>query len=266
MGTPQEMGHGANRSEEGSVMAAKKPVALVTGAARRLGREISLGLARAGYAVAVHYRSSQDEAESLVAAIGSGHGVGSAAAFRADLDDPASCAKLVSGVAEKFGGLDLLVNNASMFRKTPLENVTADDMQNFMSVHVMAPAVLSMKAAPLLRKGAPGRIINMLDIFASYPRKGFTPYTVSKAGLMALTRQLALELAPGVLVNGVAPGAILEPEAGFDESVVESLRKRIPLGRFGEADDIVRTVLFLAGSCYITGQTIVVDGGRSINL
>lgn len=139
-------------------------------------------------------------------------------------------------------------------------------MQNFMAVHVLAPAALSIAAAPRLQKAGPGRIINMLDIFASYPRKGFTPYAVSKAGLMALTRQLALELAPGVLVNGVAPGAILEPEGDFDSSVTESLRKRIPLGRFGEADDIVNTVLFLAGSDYITGQTIVVDGGRSINL
>jgi pteridine reductase len=134
------------------------------------------------------------------------------------------------------------------------------------NIHVEAPAHLALLCRKLLAAGAPGGIINILDIFADFPRKGFLPYCASKAGLKAVTRQLALELAPDVLVNGVAPGAILEPEAGLDADTRSRIEARIPLGRFGQADDVAGAVLFLAQARYITGQVIVVDGGRSINI
>ncbi len=241
-------------------------VALVTGAARRLGRTVALALAGSGYDTAIHYRNSETEASELAEKIVSDRGKGSAETFRADLADPQACEILVKEVIAKFGRIDVLVNNASIFSKTPVASVSHLDIEELHSIHVAAPAILSLSAAGSLKGGMPGRIINILDIFARYPRKGFLPYTISKAGLESLTRQLAVEFAPDILVNGVAPGAILDPDGGMDEATRRAIIKRIPLKRFGAAKDIADAVLFLSKSGYITGQTIIVDGGRSLNI
>ncbi|MDH5638300.1 MAG: SDR family oxidoreductase [Nitrospinota bacterium] len=247
-------------------MSGQKPVAIVTGGARRLGAEICLALAREGYQVAVHHNSSELEASALVERIEKENGSGQAAAFMADITDADSRATLVDQVATRFGRLDLLVNNASKYTKTPPDEMTMEDLTVYHKIHVEAPTHLALLTRKLLAQGTPGRIINILDIFADFPRKGFLPYCASKAGLKAITKQLALELAPDILVNGVAPGAILPPEGGLEGAAMARIMDRIPLGRFGQAGDISQAVVFLASSRYITGQVITVDGGRSINI
>ena len=242
-------------------------VALVTGGAKRLGRVIALALAQHGYRIAIHHRGSREQAESLERTISGMNGKGAAALFQASLDNPEEARGLAIAVAEHFGRIDLLVNNASMFGKTPVESVTQQDMDRFHAIHVTAPAVLSLESAKYLGAKEPGgNIINMLDIYADIPRKGYMPYSVSKSGLKSLTRQLALELAPNIRVNAVAPGAILEPNEGMEREQRETMEKRIPLNRFGDPEDIAQAVVFLAQAKYVTGQTIVVDGGRSLNI
>ncbi|VAX18536.1 3-oxoacyl-[acyl-carrier protein] reductase [hydrothermal vent metagenome] len=245
-------------------MSKQAPVALITGAARRLGKAITLALADDGFQTAIHYRGAEKEAVTLAGQIEASNG--SAKTFRADLTDHTACARLVDEVTGEFGRLDVIVNNASIFAKTPLSEIGFSDIEKFHRIHVVAPAMLSLFSADALRDSRPGRIINILDIYARIPRKGYMPYSVSKAGLEALTKQLALELAPDILVNAVAPGAILEPKEGMDEAMTASMIEKIPLQRFGEPDDIAKCVLFLARSNYITGQTVVVDGGRSLNI
>ncbi len=242
-----------------------RPVALVTGAARRLGSAISSKLAENGHRIAIHYRNSADEALSLAQRLDAAHGEGSAIIFQADLLDRESAINLPESVHNAFGRLDLLVNSASVFQKTPVEEVTGSSIDKFHDIHVVTPALLSLASAKWLKISQPGRIVNMVDIYADFAKKGYLPYTISKAGLKALTRQLAAELAPDILVNAIAPGAILEPSADTGESA-EAIIKKIPMQRFGSPEDIAKTVLFLAETEYITGQTIVVDGGRSLGI
>lgn len=258
------MGAGAPSGKKKRYMRQGAPVALITGAARRLGRSITLALAGDGFQVAIHYRDSEQRAVNLAGEILSDNG--SSEIFRADLLDDPACSKLVDDVTAKFGRLDILVNNASFFTKTPLEKISYSDIEKFHRIHVAAPAMLSLYSAEALRKSGPGRIINLLDIHARIPRKGFLPYSISKAGLEALTRNLAMELAPDILVNAVSPGAILEPKEGMDAAIIPAMIKKIPLQRFGEPDDIAKCVLFLSRSNYITGQTVVVDGGRCLSI
>jgi len=247
-------------------MSGHGPAAIVTGGARRLGAMICIALAREGYRVAVHYHSSGREAADLVEKIEKEMGSGRAAAFQADIITAGSRAALVDRVGESFGRLDLLVNNASRYAKTPIDVMTIEDLTAYHKIHVEAPAHMAQLCRGMLARGGPGRIINILDIFADFPRKGFLPYSASKAGLKAVTRQLALELAPDILVNGVAPGAILQPAEGMQEETMARITGRIPLGRFGQPEDIAQAVVFLAAARYITGQVITVDGGRSINI
>jgi len=245
-------------------VSARNKVALVTGAARRLGSCVAQALAGHGYKMAIHHRSAKPEADELARVINAKRGKNMAAVFMADLSETAACEKLVRSVVKTFGGLDLLVNNASFFTKTPLGAITAGDIERSHSIHVIAPALMSLAAIESLRNGEPGHIINMLDIYADYPRKDFMAYTLAKAGLKSLTKQLALELAPDILVNAVAPGAILPPAQIEDADSFSKALERIPLKRFGAAGDISAAVMFLSQAEYITGHTIVVDGGRSL--
>lgn len=244
----------------------KGRVALITGAAKRVGREICLALADAGFLIAIHHRESKKEAEELSAQITAKHGPGSAKLFKADLADEKESADLPHRVHREFGRLDLLINNASVFHKTPIAALNKTAIEEFHSIHVTAPALLSAESAQYLKAGKPGRIINMVDVYARFAKKDYLAYTISKAGLEALTRQLAVELAPAILVNAIAPGAILAPVDGATPETMDKILARIPLGRFGKPEDIVKTVLFLAGSDYITGQTIVIDGGRTLTI
>lgn len=238
---------------------------MVTGGAKRLGAHICLALAQNGYRVAIHFNSSESEAAALAAQINGRHGEGSAIIFKAALDSQEEAAALPRRVFDTFGGLDLLVNNASIFAKTPLDSFGAS-LGGFVSVHVTAPGVVAINSAPYLRKAAPGRIINMVDVYADFAKKDYTPYAVTKAALKSLTRQLAVELAPDILVNAIAPGAITEPEDGLSQSALEAMLQRIPLRRFGQPEDIAKAVVFLASANYITGHTLVVDGGRTLTV
>jgi pteridine reductase len=241
-----------------------QPVALITGGARRIGRAISLALAGAGYRVWVHHHTSAGAAADLARELGPA----CAGTPRADLADPEARAELVRTVLDPAGPgrLDLLVNNASSFERGPLAERSDADLRRVLEVNLVAPVALARQCAAALAARA-GSIVNILDVAAYQPWRGHLDHCTAKAGLAMATRALAVELAPGVRVNGVAPGMIAWPE-GDDRyapgsPVRESILRAIPLRRIGSPDDIARTVVFLAHSGFITGQTIAVDGGRT---
>lgn len=237
-------------------------VALVTGAAVRVGRAIALELARAGCDLAIHYRSSGHQAEKLAAEI---HAIGRRVkTIPADLADAASCEAVVDHAVASLGRLDILVNNAAIFPKSPLEQASASAWQKVLNVNLVAPALLARRAAPVMRRAGEGRIVNLIDILADRPVKNFGPYCASKAALATLTRTLALELAPQITVNGIAPGIAMFPE-NYDAELRQRLIDRVPLKREGTPEEIARLVRFLvAEGDYITGQIIALDGGSSV--
>lgn len=243
------------------------PVILVTGAARRVGAEIVRTLHAAGARVAIHYRNSAAEAEALAAALNASRPE-SAASFAADLLDVPALGQLVAAVVARFGRLDGLVNNASSFYSTPVGNVDAASWDDLLGSNLKAPLFLAQAAAPHLA-AAQGCIVNITDIHAERPLKGYPVYCAAKGGLLTLTRSLAVDLAPAVRVNAVAPGAIQWPESGTDfppEEQAEIIRHTL-LKRMGSPADIARTVKFLVFDApYITGQVINVDGGRTAHL
>lgn len=242
-------------------------VILVTGGAKRVGAAICAMLHEAGATIAVHYRSSQGEAEALAARLNNLRR-GSAQIVQADLLRISELPGLVQQTMQRFGRLDAVVNNASSFFPTPLGEIADAQWDDLIGTNLKAPLFLAQAAASELRRNH-GAIVNIVDIHAERPMPGHLLYSVAKTGLSGLTRALAQELAPFVRVNAVAPGVILWPaEGGWEDE--ERRRKIIAhtlLKREGEPADIARTVLFLLRDApYITGQTIAVDGGRSINL
>ena len=239
-------------------------VVLVTGAARRIGREIAVTLHAAGLNVAVHCRDAVREAELLVASLNALR-PGSARVFQADLLDTSALPRLVDEVVAAFGRLDYLVNNASSFYATPVGHITEADWLDLMGSNLKAPLFLSQAAAPHLST-AGGAIVNIVDIHAERPMKSHVVYSIAKAGLVALTRSLAQELAPAVRVNAVAPGANIWPEdpAAFDEAAKAAVLSHIPLGRVGAPCDIAQAVRYLLlDAPYVTAHILAVDGGRS---
>ncbi|HEX5337400.1 MAG TPA: pteridine reductase [Gallionella sp.] len=242
-------------------------VVLVTGGAKRVGAAICRRLHAAGARLAVHYRSSVAEASALCDELNALREA-SAFAFQADLLDRDALPQLVSRVTAQFGQLDALVNNASSFYATPLAEVDEQQWHDLLGTNLRAPLFLAQAAADELRRRH-GSIVNIADIHAERPMQGHLLYSVAKAGLVALTKGLAQEMAPQVRVNAVAPGVILWPEseAWQDETQRRKIVAHTLLKREGEPDDIARTVAFLIGDApYITGQIIAVDGGRSINI
>jgi len=238
-------------------------VALVTGAARRIGATIARTLHAHGADVAIHYRGSAAEAESLTEDLNALR-PGSAASFAADLTDLSDLSALVEKVISWTGRLDVLVNNASSFYPTPIGEITEQQWDDLIGTNLKAPLFLSQAALPSLRE-AHGVIINIVDIHSQRPLRDHTVYGPAKAGLAMLTRSLAKDLAPDVRVNGVSPGAIIWPEDGMTDDTRESILRQIPLGRAGAPEDIAGAVLYLAGEAsYVTGQIIAIDGGRSI--
>ncbi|MCF8149335.1 MAG: pteridine reductase [Burkholderiaceae bacterium] len=243
------------------------PVVLVTGAARRIGAEIARGLHAAGACVAIHYRSSAAEAEALAATLNATR-PNSAASFAADLLDTAALPQLVADVVARFGRLDALVNNASAFYATKVGAVDTAAWDDLIGSNLKAPLFLAQAAAPHLERSG-GCIINITDVHAERPLKGYPLYCAAKAGLLGLTRALALELGPRVRVNAVAPGAIEWPQSQGDFSPSEraAIIDHTLLKSVGSPTDIARTVKFLVFDApYITGQVINVDGGRTAYL
>ncbi len=237
----------------------RSKVALITGGGVRVGKDIASYLAAKGYAVAVHYHSSEEEARTLVEHIRSQGGA--AMCLQGDLADPGAPERLVRQVIDRWGYLDFLINNASVFYATPTSEMTPEVWRDIFAVNLRAPHFLAKHAASHLGKQR-GAIVNIADIYAERPLASHSAYSASKAGLVALTKSLAQELAPQIRVNAVEPGAILFPE-GYDEAKKQALLSKIPLGVSGSGMQIAETVYFLCdGPSYLSGTVINVDGGR----
>jgi pteridine reductase len=238
---------------------------LVTGGARRLGAAIARRLHAAGANVLLHYRDSEADAAKLEAALNALRAK-SAAKVKAELLAPIAPRALLSAARDSFGRLDLLVNNASSFFPVEVGAIESSHWEELIGSNLRAPMFICQEAAPELARNQ-GAIVNIVDIHAERPLKGYSVYSVAKSGLAALTRSLALELAPNVRVNGVAPGAIAWPDDGqVDPAERSRILATTPLGRLGSPEDIAQAVHFLACAPYITGQIFAVDGGRSIFL
>jgi pteridine reductase len=239
--------------------------ALVTGAARRIGAAIARRLHAAGASVVLHYRGAEAEAARLESELYSAR-AGSALKVKADLLAPIAPKALVSAALQGFGRLDVLVNNASTFYPTAVGAIEAAHWEELIGSNLRAPLFLAQEAAPELAKRE-GAIVNIADIHAERPLKGYLVYSVAKSGIAALTRALALELAPAVRVNAIAPGAIAWPEDGqFEPRERERIVASTPLARLGSPEEIARAVHFLATAPFVTGQVLAVDGGRSVYL
>lgn len=243
-------------------MSLPNKTALVTGAATRLGAQIARTLHQNGANLIIHHRGSAEAAQQLVEELNRARG-GSAIALFADLADPAQLDTLAQTACGAFGGLDLLVNNASSFYPTPFGEITSAQWDDLVGSNYRAPLFLSQACYPSLRERG-GSIINMVDIYASRPLEQHAVYASAKAANRMLVELLALELAPEVRVNGIAPGAILWPGEAVADEYRQTILERVPLQRTGEAQDIADTALFLATSNYITGEIIRVDGGRML--
>ena len=244
--------------------AADQPVALITGAARRIGACIAQRLHQIGYRVLIHYHRSEPEAQQLAAELNRIR-PDSARTLQADLTDSRAIEQLAIQAQAQWQRLDLLVNNASSFYPTPLEQITESDWDALIGSNLKAPLWLSKELAPALRQQQ-GSIVNIVDVHGQRPLQGFSLYSIAKAGLAMLTQSLAKELAPQIRVNGVAPGPILPPEgaAKRDPAAEQKTLEKTLLKRYGTPDDIADTVLFLARQSFITGQIIAVDGGKSV--
>lgn len=239
--------------------------ALVTGGARRIGAAIARRLHAAGANVLVHYRDSEADASRLESELNSAR-ARSAAKVKAELLAPIAPRALVSAALESFGRLDLLINNASSFFPIAIGSVEPSHWEELIGSNLRAPLFIAQEAAPELAKHE-GAIVNIVDIHADRPLKGYPLYSIAKAGIAALTRALAIELAPRVRVNGVAPGAIAWPDDGqFEPEERSRIVATTPLKRIGTPEDVAQAVHFLACAPYVTGQVLAVDGGRSIFL
>lgn len=236
-------------------------LALVTGAGVRLGQASAVLLARAGYDLLVHYNSSHDQAMEtarLVEAEGQ-----RAWLMQADLSHAEGVEALATRVSQTVSQLDALINNAAIFYPSPQPEDWIEHWDHFHWVNLKSPFLLTTRLVPLLRRSK-GCVVNIVDIWARYPLKRFLPYSVAKSGLEALTKALALELAPEVRVNGVSPGAAL-PAAG-NEGQLDRMLSQVPLRKLGGAEAIAEAVEYLCRADYVTGQILAVDGGRTINL
>ncbi len=240
-------------------------VVLITGGAQRVGAMTARLLHAAGANILLHYRHSRQQALDLQTEL---HDIrkNSVVLVQADLLETAKLKGLVDKSLEQWGRLDILVNNASSFYPTPVGSVTEKHWDDLIGSNMKAPFFLSQLAAPHLEKQQ-GCIINIVDIHAQRPMEGHSVYNMAKAGLAMLVKTLAFELGPNIRVNGVAPGAIMWPSTNMDEVTKQRIVSRTYLKRKGSAQDIAKTVLFLASNAgYITGQIIAVDGGRSLYL
>lgn len=233
----------------------------MTGAGRRVGQAIALGLAQAGCDLALHYHGAREGAEATARDVRGGGR--RAVLLQADLRDATAARGLADQAAAQLDGLDIVVNSAGVMFRQRVEDVTPETWDATFALNLRAYFFVAQGAIRHLRP-VRGRIVNLADIAAFEPWPEYVPHTVSKAGVVALTKGLALALAPDITVNAVAPGAVLLPET-WDESTRAHFAATTPLGRLGSPDDVVRAVRYLLeGGDYVTGTTLVVDGGRLI--
>lgn len=235
-------------------------VALVTGAGVRVGRALAVGLGGQGMKVAVHYHASDAGARETARLIREAGGT--PWPVSADLTNGDAPATLVSDVVRELGALDVLVNSSAVMERTPIGEVTAAGWDAMMALNLRAPFLLAQAAAPHLAR-ARGAIVNIADLAAFETWPAYIPHGISKAGIVYMTRALARSLAPNVRVNGIAPGAVKLPE-GWTEADAAKLRESTPLARLGSPDDVVSAMLYLLSADYVTGETLIVDGGRHV--
>jgi len=233
-------------------------VALITGAAKRIGRSIALRLAAEGAAIVINYATSKGEAEATAREIGA---TGPrAVAMQADVSKRADVEKMFAAVDKEFGRLDILVNNAGMFFEAKFEELTDAQWDGILDANLKSQFLCSQAAAPIMKRRGRGRIINISSLGGLLPWPSFTHYCVSKAGSIMLTRCLARALGPEILVNSIAPGTIQFPGEPPDEEYI----RRVPLHHTGTGDDIAGAVAYLVSADFITGQILAVDGGRML--
>jgi pteridine reductase len=230
-------------------------VALITGSAKRIGREIALELARKGARIAVHYRSGEADAREVAGTAG--------AVFQAELTDSGAVERMFHGIESVFRRLDILVNSASIFNAASADDATPEHWDAQMNTNAKAPFFIAQHAARLMRRNGFGKIINIADVAGEVIWPGYLPYSVSKAALIAVNRGLAKAYAPEIQVNAIAPGPVLFPDYYTDEQKKAAVERTV-LRREGSPADIVRAVVFLIENDYITGEMIHVDGGRHL--
>jgi pteridine reductase len=236
-------------------------VALVTGGAHRLGRAIALAFGQAGANVVVHYNSSAEQAQAVLdelAALGV-----QAASVAGDLSRVAEAERVVDTAVARWGRLDVLVNNAGIWGSTPIGTVTEERWSELIDTNLRGAFFVAQRATPALR-AARGAIVNIADVGALMPWRNHTPYLISKGGIITLTEALAVDLAPEVRVNAVAPGAVLLPDDWKPEQV-ERATRNVPLKRLGHPEDVAQAVLYLAQADYVTGVVLPIDGGRRLS-
>ena len=235
-------------------------IALVTGGAHRVGRALAVALADAGVRLAINYNSAATEADALVRDL-TARGI-ECRAYQSNLAHAGAPEALIAEVARDFGGLDILVNSAAVMQHTPLGEVSVDVWDTMFALNLRAPFFLSQAARPWL-SAAHGCIVNMADLAAFETWPGYIPHGISKAGIVQMTRALAHALAPDVRVNAIAPGAVLLPDA-WDEAARSHFAATTPLRRIGSPADVVEALLYLIRADYVTGDTLLVDGGRHV--
>ena len=242
-----------------------RPVALITGAGRRVGAVIARTLHAAGYDLALHYRHSADDARALADELERQRAC-STLLLQAELAELPALPAMIERLLAHYGRLDALVNNASAFFPTPLGTATPQQWNELFASNAQAPFFLSQAAIPALRE-ARGGIVNLIDIYAERPLAEHAVYCMAKAANAAMTRSLALELGPEIRVNGVAPGAVLWPSDGKPYADQQAMLARTPLQRAGTPEDVAGAVLWLLRDApYVTGQIIRVDGGRTLSV
>ena len=235
-------------------------IALVTGGAHRVGRALSTALAGAGMRVAIHYNSAAAEADALVRELtASGH---ECRAYKGDLTHADAPRSLIDAVVRDFGGLDVLINSAAVMQRTPVDDVTVAEWDSMFALNLRAPFFLAQAARPHLRS-AKGCIVNLADLAAFETWPEYIPHGITKAGVVQMTRALARAFAPEVRVNAIAPGAVLLPDT-WDDATRAHFATTTPLRRIGSPNDVAAAMLYLIGADYVTGDTLLVDGGRHV--
>lgn len=236
-------------------------VALVTGGAKRVGRSIALALAERGAELVLHYHGSDREAQEVLALLK--RAGGKPVAVQGDVSVPADVDRIVETAMQAFGRIEILVNNAAIFYRTPFEELTEADWDRFLGVNLKGPFLLCRKIGAIMLYQGQGKIINLADIAGQEVWAEYLPYSVSKAGVIALTAGLAKVLAPHVQVNAIAPGTVLLPGGTSSEERGRAVR-RVPLGRLGSPEDIARAVVYLVENDFITGEVFRIDGGQHL--
>jgi pteridine reductase len=257
-----------NPEQTSPTQADTAPVALITGAARRIGRQIATDLVASGWRVVLHTR--QSPLDDTLASLNLDQEQPVAAATRGDLGSMDDIRRIACEASKAFGRLDALINNASEFYPTPVDEATEADWDRLFASNAQGPFWLSQACLPALRQRG-GSIINLIDIHAERPLKSHTLYCMAKAALRMMTLSLAKELAPAIRVNGISPGAILWPGSGegsdgLSETAKQEIVDRVPMGQAGSPQDIAGAVRYLLQAPYVTGQILAVDGGRSLSM